>query len=382
MHLCSFCYEIYKDKTEAVEDPACCELCEGLSNDLEFLSKLMVEESKDFEFESFYLGTKLYDEIAEREEKLNVKGLFKHFFNLELRSRFEELSKKEHISNKGDIYFLVDARLNYVKVTPSPLYLCGRYNKLSRGLSQTTKTCLKCNGHGCIYCNGKGKLYDNSVEEIISGPLIKETLAKGSKFHGMGREDVDVRMLGNGRPFVIELIEPKKRKIDLKKAEKEINKSDSVKVKDLEYSCEKRVKEIKSAKLDKTYRATVSIQEHIQKEQIESALEELSGSNVYQRTPQRVLHRRSDIVRIRRVKSAELLDFNPGSVKIAFKTESGTYIKELVNGDKGRTVPNLASLLNCECRVDHLDVISIEEGKNGQNVTWKEERDAKVTYEK
>lgn len=28
------------------------------------------------------------------------------------------------------------------------------------------------------------------------------------KFHSGGREDIDVRMLGNGRPFLIELINP------------------------------------------------------------------------------------------------------------------------------------------------------------------------------
>lgn len=28
------------------------------------------------------------------------------------------------------------------------------------------------------------------------------------KFHSGGREDIDVRMLGNGRPFAIELVDP------------------------------------------------------------------------------------------------------------------------------------------------------------------------------
>ena len=33
---------------------------------------------------------------------------------------------------------------------------------------------------------------------------------KDYKFHTGGREDIDVRMLGNGRPFVLEILDPKK----------------------------------------------------------------------------------------------------------------------------------------------------------------------------
>jgi tRNA pseudouridine synthase 10 len=32
-----------------------------------------------------------------------------------------------------------------------------------------------------------------------------------SKFISSGREDADVRMLGNGRPFVVEILNPKRR---------------------------------------------------------------------------------------------------------------------------------------------------------------------------
>jgi len=32
------------------------------------------------------------------------------------------------------------------------------------------------------------------------------------KFHSGGREDIDVRMLNNGRPFVMEMVNPRKTK--------------------------------------------------------------------------------------------------------------------------------------------------------------------------
>jgi len=75
--------------------------------------------------------------------------------------------------------------------------LSGRYCKLSRECSQspwlvdglTTK-------HG-------------SVEEIISNASKAFIGAEGGTLHASGREDIDVRMLGRGRPFVMEFTNPK-----------------------------------------------------------------------------------------------------------------------------------------------------------------------------
>jgi tRNA pseudouridine synthase 10 len=47
-----------------------------------------------------------------------------------------------------------------------------------------------------------------SVEELICKPINEAVLATEWRFSASGREDVDVRMLGNGRPFVIEFINP------------------------------------------------------------------------------------------------------------------------------------------------------------------------------
>ena len=44
-------------------------------------------------------------------------------------------------------------------------------------------------------------------------------------YNKTGREDIDVRMLGKGRPFVLELINSKKHtSVDLKQIEEKINK--------------------------------------------------------------------------------------------------------------------------------------------------------------
>jgi hypothetical protein len=48
-----------------------------------------------------------------------------------------------------------------------------------------------------------------SVEEIIQEAVNRTLLSKSCRIHPCGREDIDVRMLGNGRPVVIEVLESK-----------------------------------------------------------------------------------------------------------------------------------------------------------------------------
>jgi len=40
-------------------------------------------------------------------------------------------------------------------------------------------------------------------------------------------------------------------------------------------------------------------------------------------------------------------------------SSAGTYIKEFVHGDLGRTIPNIGSLLNSECDILQLDVMNL-----------------------
>ena len=103
---------------------------------------------------------------------------------------------------------VVDTRFNSTQIDVRSLYLYGRYRKLERGIPQTRWPCKKCRGTGCEHCSNTGKMYEESVEEIVAGELMKVTEAKEHAFHGMGREDIDALMLGNGRPFVIELKKP------------------------------------------------------------------------------------------------------------------------------------------------------------------------------
>lgn len=74
------------------------------------------------------------------------------------------------------------------------VYMQGRYLKFQRGLSQTPWV-----------LDGE-RMGESSVEECIGDIALPFFRGSGYKFHTAGREDVDVRMLGNGRPFILEIL--------------------------------------------------------------------------------------------------------------------------------------------------------------------------------
>lgn len=53
---------------------------------------------------------------------------------------------------------------------------------------------------------------ESSIQEIVAKGVMEHFRSKSNKFHSGGREDLDVRMLGDGRPFVIEIENPKRTK--------------------------------------------------------------------------------------------------------------------------------------------------------------------------
>lgn len=91
------------------------------------------------------------------------------------------------------------------------------------------------------------------------------------------------------------------------------------------------------------------------------AVSALSGKVIYQRTPLRVSGRRADLIRERKVKKANTLSIDGCHAVVEITAEAGTYIKELVNGDEGRTNPNLSSLYGSSLKVEKLDVLEIKE---------------------
>ena len=367
--LCRDCFlRIFGKEGDAnIVDYAECDLCEGLSGEIEKFVDLIEERLKGYEFYTFSVGTKIDAEIIEKDEEMKKKVSrdfkdIKTWLNRKIGRELERRTGKRFVYSDYDINAIVDTRFDHVILQVAPVYIYGRYLKLVRGIPQTKWPCRICRGVGCRRCNYTGKQYPESVEEIIAKKVLEEFQGDGESFHGCGREDIDARMLGNGRPFVLEIKNPKKRRADLKELEKKINEyaSGKVKVVGLRYSDKSEIRRLKEESFPKVYHAKIFADEEIQEKRLKEVLSSLEGRTIKQQTPLRVAHRRADKVREKKIYGCKLIWVKGKEALIEIKAESGTYIKELVSGDEGRTRPSISEMLGSRCEVKELDVVAVE----------------------
>ncbi len=358
MKLCRQCLQIIGRGELGDNCVACCNAFERVE---EFAEKI-ANKMREYEYNTFQVGSRIWGSIAAFRELLERRGIeyeIKRVFNVTLAEAISRITGKE-VSLNPDITVIFDLETFNFELQVRPVYLYGRYKKRIRNISQTRWLCRFCGGLGCEICNHTGKRYVTSVEELISEPVIELFEAKDAKLHGAGREDVDARMLGRGRPFVLEVIEPRKRFLDIKEVERIVNETAGGKVEivDLEYTDAGKVREVKAERHRKRYRAKVVFERDVGRLHLVEALERLKGE-VRQRTPKRVAHRRADKVRIRRVFETRLLHHVGNIAVVEIEAEAGLYIKELVSGDEGRTSPSLSELLGVRAQVEKLDVLDV-----------------------
>ena len=345
-----------------------CSLCRGLMDEIPKFAEMAAAKLAPWDHRTFLVGSKIDAELAAREEALWIDlGLtlaepVKSEVNREVGKLVAARTGKEVDFHHPDATAVVDTQFDVVEVSVAPLFLYGRYRKLSRGIPQTRWPCRVCQGKGCERCGGKGKMYETSVEEVVAAEVMKQTGGTGHALHGMGREDVDARMLGNGRPFVLEVSEPRARTVDPAAVAEAVNRSGLVEVEGLRPSNRDEVVRLKDDRADKTYRALVRFLAPVAVAKLNEALSIVSSSRIAQRTPTRVSHRRSDQVRHRTVRSLSLLHAEGSDAEVLVTAEAGTYVKELLHGDGGRTEPSLAGLLGVPCEVLELDVVRIHDG--------------------
>lgn len=354
----------------AVQDQEC-QICSGAFEHVREWAERAVAAAEGLEFQTYLMGTRVPPPIALAEqvlrEKHQLKGEpFKQEFNREVGRLFGTLFAERGHSVEVDfrdpqIVLLMDLEKSELTVRINPLFIYGHYRKLMRTIPQTKWPCRRCHGRGCPVCDFTGKTYQESVEELISPPLLRETRGSGTAFHGAGREDIDALMLGTGRPFVMEIKEPKIRTLDLGALQREINERAAGKVEicQLQFVRASIVERVKNAETEKVYEARVQFAKPVTPERFQKALGRLQSTPIEQRTPTRVSHRRADLVRRRRVLEISGQLVSPTEALLKIHCEGGLYIKELISGDGGRTQPSLSELLQATAAVTELNVLAV-----------------------
>ena len=450
--------EIDSTMSNAREQEPLCPFCENLFEEAPLLAELIKEAVGERECFRLQLGARIPKDQTEAEDHLRKR--FGAGGSLPLKSSLvEEVAHQLNAINFGvklvidkpEILALIDVLTLTVELDIRSHYIYGRYRKLERGIPQTKWPCRSCKGRGCLKCDQTGLQYLSSVQGLIGDPLLDIFGSKEHAFHGMGREDIDVRCLGRGRPFVIELKKPIKRDVDCEMLMRTINDAagDKLEVSDMRHSNRSEVVRVKDTPAEKSYRIKYRIEpltqvefdeltqvmevpknnqdrnrrrkdHHMGKKRklkeepvqidfselkkaelvalceekgvsktgtkdvlidrlsnfkeetlplpdpdyVMEIMEKLQGCTLAQRTPERVAHRRADKIRRRKVietsgPSIEISDDGTMMGQFDLRCESGTYVKETVHGDGGRTQPSIASLIKAKCTVEWLDVADI-----------------------
>lgn len=448
-----------------------CPFCENLFEEVDLLADIIYEAIEPYEVSRLQLGARVPKDQVEQEEK-SRKRLGAGGSDALKPSLVEEIGKRLKnrldgvtlVNDKPDVLALIDVLTLTVELDIRAVYVYGRYRKLERGIPQTRWPCRACKGRGCESCNQTGLQYEKSVQDLVGNPMLEIFQGTEHAFHGMGREDIDVRCLGRGRPFVLEIKEPKKRSFNAEKLVEIINEAaiGSVEVSAIRPSTRSEVVRIKDTPAEKSYtiRFTIEpmneaeyavltapvdmtkedVQDRSKKrrrqrrgdknadrtkplettievpaaspseselkamkkpelvalaeanglkktgkkdelierilaslppapetfdlpddETILKIVESLNGLKLAQRTPARVAHRRSDLIRKRTVFEAhspfiEINENGEREIEFTLRCESGTYVKETIHGDNGRTQPSVSALIKAKCNVLWLDV--------------------------
>ncbi len=340
-------YEAKKIKADPAnfEKVERCVVCEDILDNLPKFAEEMLKKLKKMEFETFLVGVKMSDSLVMNEEALWEKMGMKYSepikseINRELGEMIAEGAGKTADQEKPDILIIFDLEKRETEIFSNSLFVYGEYKKFARGLPQT-----------------KSPRYKQTVQNIIAKPFMKVTSTSSHILHALGREEKEARCLV-WRPFILELKQPIKRKVDTGRIKKEINRGKEVKVRGLRISDKKEVSLLKSKRPFKVYRVVVDFERKVDKAE---NVKKLVGV-IKQRTPKRILTSKPDKTKNKKVKSIKWKMINNKRYLFKIIAESGMYLKELVSGDSGRTSPSISKVLGNQAEVREFDLIGLED---------------------
>ncbi len=331
MKLCKFCNQRFHNRFEEGE----CYICRGK---MERIVELIENYKPNLPFKSFGISSIIPKEYFKREEDAFDVMLGESIKNQVNRFLIQRFQNKQYRVNDYDIKFILDFENERIVEEFGDLFVFGKYFKLKPFLSQKRWR--------------KKKFL--SIEEVIGEELKRTFKADDYFMHASGREDVDAINTG-GRPFVFELRKARVKDMSLlKEVEKSINQRNDVNVVFFGRVPGSFVTVVSDTHSDKAYRAYLN--RTISKDE-RSVIEKFFKNRlILQKTPTRVLRRRADKVRKRKVYEVKAF-----SNFLEIKCEAGLYVKELISGDSGRTTPSVSEVLGKDLKCTKLEVTFVDD---------------------
>jgi len=352
--------ELYKEMNIGVqEELPKCYICEDrLQEIINIFSELIAKRIAENKMQSFLIGVITPHNIIEKETEIIKKFQLQYWESIkreikrEIGKRVQQMTGAKADFETPQVTYIIDLTNNIVREEIRSVFIFGVYRKLGRMISQN------------IWIKRDGtRKYRLAIEDAIKSTL---TYFKASNVvvHIAGREDADVRMLGNGRPIIIEYKNPHIYTIDLTTLNSILNSFSQWIKFDLKMTTRREaVSRIKMGSIGayKIYRALIYSEKVLKPEELIRLEKAFEGKAVMQKTPSRILRRKSDKMRYRNVFQVKTIYVSPHVFEALIRCEGGLYVKELITGDNGRTTPNFSQVLETNLRCLMLDVLYVHE---------------------
>ena len=193
-----------------------CYVCQGLMDRTGKMAEAAARRARRFQFRTFTVGVSVPEGVQEREDELRSELKLKGSETIKIQAarlvaaQVSEKLRKRVDRQRPDLTLLADFGSGDVSVTARPVFYYGRYTKPA-GVSQRRSFCEECRGVGCKKCRGTGFERKPSVEEALRSKLAGFSGSQKMTFTWLGSEDRESRVYPPGRPFVVEVKNPRKR---------------------------------------------------------------------------------------------------------------------------------------------------------------------------
>ncbi|HIH07723.1 MAG TPA: pseudouridine synthase [Candidatus Nitrosotenuis sp.] len=325
-----------------------CHICKNIFDIIPSYVIKMQEASSEYIFKSFLVGTMLKSSFLDRDDHIRsqfkLKGIdgIKTSITKELGKQFARKTKKRQKIYEPEIVLTVDFKTESCESHSKSLHLFGRYTKCTRDVPQKQKPCSNCLGKGCVTCKRHGISEFDSVEGMICKYIFEKFGAVQAKITWIGGEDTSSLVLGNGRPFFVKLLNPKKRSHKLPK----LITSDKIKIHSL-----KIIPNIPSGPIQfksKT-RLLISAENPITHQNL-AMLDSLNNTSV-------AIYDKSGKRTEKKIYSIRYLQNSEKSFTLELKIDGGVPLKHFVSGDD--IFPNISELLTNRCKLEQFDFDSV-----------------------
>ena len=325
-----------------------CYICKNLFSNMAHYVKTIHNASTEYEFSTFVVGAILKQSIIERDDKLrsrfHLRGVdgIKTAVTKELGAKFARKTKTsiDHLS--PDITFTINFRSGQCNVKSRSIFLYGRYSKGKRGLPQKEESCQDCKGKGCIFCNNHGIVSFDSIEGKIAQFLYEKFETDQVKFTWIGGEDRASLVVGNGRPFFVKLLSPKKRNVRLAK-KSHLGEIMILGLRKIDHIPDGSTHFKSKVKILVTTKNKISSKKLKKLKKLVAIPIEITDSNNKQH--EKTIHR---------------LNYKKNSSQsftIEIEADGGIPVKRFVEGSK--IIPNISSLLGTQCSCEKFDINQI-----------------------